>query len=242
MSVAHEPKPRREIRPRKRAGSGDVTVADLLRSLGGVPADRVRLRPAPGTATERDLIGVRDHEGRICELIEGTLVEKTMGALESAIAAEIILAIGTFLKHRRLGVVLGADGALRLFPSLVRVPDVSFISWGRLPGGKLPSEPIPSLVPDLVVEVLSKGNTKTELKRKLGEYFAAGLTVVWLVDPRTKTVRVHESAKDSTLLAEDQVIEGGSGPAWIQGAGERAIQPFRADLSLNLGIVVVRGR
>lgn len=210
MSVAHVPKSRRESRPTERAGGGDVTVADLLKSLGGVPADRVRLKPSPGTATERDLIRARDHEGPICELIEGTLVEKTMGALESAIAAEIIIAIGTFLKRRRLGVVLGADGALRFFPRLVRVPDVSFISWARLPGGKLPPEPIPSLVPDLVVEVLSKGNTRSEIKRKLGEYFAAGVTVVWLVDPRTKTVRVHESAKDSTLLAEDQVIEGGA--------------------------------
>ncbi len=106
--------------------------------------------------------------------------------------------------------VLGVDGTLRFFPKLVLVPDVLFISWARIPGGKRPSEPIPNLVPDLVVEVLSKGNSKSEMKRKLGEYFAAGVTVVWLVDPKTKTVRVHTAPDQSTLLTENDTLEGGA--------------------------------
>ncbi len=61
------------------------TLADLLRRLGNVPARRVRLYPAPGTATEKDLI--RNNESKlktaICELVDGTLVEKTMGWVES---------------------------------------------------------------------------------------------------------------------------------------------------------------
>ena len=210
MSVARVPKPRRDARIAKSAASDVVTVADLLARLGGVPAHRVRLTPTPGTATERDLLHLLDHENRICELIEGTLVEKTLGAFESAIAAEIIIVIGTFLKRHKLGIVLGADGTLRFFPKLVLVPDVSFISKARLPDGKLTSEPIPSLVPDLVVEVLSKGNTKSEMKRKLGEYFEAGVTVVWLVDPKTKTVRVHTAPDRSTLLTENDTLEGGA--------------------------------
>lgn len=210
MSVAHVPKPKRKTRVAKPGASDDVTVADLLARLGGVPAHRVRLKPTPGTATERDLIRLLDRENRICELVEGTLVEKTMGALESAIAAEIIIVVGSFLKRHNLGTVLGPDGTLRLFPRLVRVPDVSFISKARLPGGKLSPEPIPSLVPDLAVEVLSKSNTKSEMKRKLGEYFEAGVTVVWVVDPKTKTVRVHTAPNQSTLLTEHDTLEGGA--------------------------------
>lgn len=48
------------------------TVADLLQNLGQIPADRVRLQPAPGTATEEDLL-----QTRRCELIDGTLVKHT---------------------------------------------------------------------------------------------------------------------------------------------------------------------
>ena len=64
--------------------------------------------------------------------------------------------------------------------------NVSFISWQRLPGGELPKKPIPNLVPDLAVEVLSKGNTKAEMRRKLHEYFQAGVRLVRPIDPTTR--------------------------------------------------------
>ena len=60
---------------------------------------------------------------------------------------------------------------------MVRIPDVAFVSWDRLPGGKRPNGPIPHLVPDLVVEMLSKSNTKREMDRKLREYFEAGVAI-----------------------------------------------------------------
>jgi hypothetical protein len=62
------------------------TLADLLASLGGISAARVRLRPFPGTATERDVIAIHDRENRLCELVDGTLVEKVMGFDESIYA------------------------------------------------------------------------------------------------------------------------------------------------------------
>ena len=60
-----------------------------------------------------------------------------------------------FVKARNLGLVTGADSMLRLAPGLVRIPDLAFISWQRLPERRVPTDPIPGLVPDLVVEVLS---------------------------------------------------------------------------------------
>src|SRR5271156_6123619 len=76
-------------------GNG-VTIADLLKRLGNIPARRVRLYPTPGTATEKDLIKVLDRENRPCELVDGTLVEKPMGYEESEIAATIIILLGSF--------------------------------------------------------------------------------------------------------------------------------------------------
>src|SRR5438128_763212 len=56
-----------------------ANVADLLARLGDIPARRVRLRPAPGKATEKDLIRIHGREDRLYELVDGALVEKVMG-------------------------------------------------------------------------------------------------------------------------------------------------------------------
>ena len=187
-----------------------ANLGDLLKRLGNIPAQRVRLHPTPGTATEKDVIDALDRENRPCELVEGTLVEKAMGYEES----ELALLLGTFLNNyvrpRKLGIVTGADGTIRLFPGLVRIPDVAFASWSRFPDRKRPTARIPQLAPDLVVEVLSKGNTKPEMAKKLGEYFEAGVHLIWLVDRRKRTVRVHTAVDQSILLKEDQTLDGGA--------------------------------
>ena len=187
-----------------------VTVADLLKRLGNIPASRVRLDPTPGTATEKDVIEVLDRENRPCELVDGTLVEKPMGYEESEIAVTIIILLGSFVRRHKLGIVTGPDGTIRLFPGLVRIPDVAFASWDCFPGRKRPRIPIPHLAPDLVVEVLSKSNTKGEMNRKLQEYFEAGVRLVWIVDPKKRTVRVHTDADQSVLFAAGQSLDGGT--------------------------------
>ena len=98
---------------------------------------------------------------------------------------------------------------MRLFPGLVRIPDAAFISWGRYPQKKRRRGEIPTVAPDLIVEVLSKDNTRGEMKRKLEEYFRAGVRLVWYVDPSKRTVRVYTALDRSTLLREDETLDGG---------------------------------
>src|SRR5206468_1626606 len=69
--------------------------------------------------------------------------------------------------------------------------------------------PILDRAPDLAVEVLSKGNTRAEMDRKLREYFAAGVRLVWLIDPKTRTARVHTSPEEMTRLGEGDTLDGG---------------------------------
>jgi Uma2 family endonuclease len=180
-------------------------TADLLRRLGDVPPERVRLHPSPGTATEKDLAKL---DKPLCELVDGVLVEKPMGYVESLLAMLLGHFLWDHVRKKDLGIVLGADGAVRMMPGLVRVPDLSFVSWKRLPGRVLPTEPIPGLVPDLAVEVLSESNTPAEMKRKLGEYFQAGVRLVWYVDPKARTVRVYHAPERSTLIPENGTLKG----------------------------------
>jgi len=187
-----------------------VTVADLLKKLGGIPAERVLLDPLPGTATEKDVLEVEQRQGRICELVDGVLVEKAMGLPESFLALEIAFRLRMFLEQHKLGFLGGEAGTLRLWPGLVRIPDISFISWDQLPNRKIPKKAIPDLHPDLAVEVISRKNTKAEIDRKLLEYFRSGTRLAWVVDPRKRTVRVYTEPDQSRLLTEDQSLDGGN--------------------------------
>lgn len=168
------------------------SMQDVLDRLGGVPLSRLRARPAPGEATEADLIAVNDRGEVICELVDGVLVEKPMGIRESLLAAALIALIQRFADAHMLGFVTGEAGTMRLMTGLVRVPDVAFMAWDRVPGNRVPTQPIPDLSPDLAIEVLSVSNTKAEMERKIGEYFESGTTLVWLVDPKTRTITIHD--------------------------------------------------
>ena len=138
------------------------TLADLMERLGGVPPHRIRFRPSPGTAVEQDVLDA-GNKGLMCELVDGVLVEKAMGYSESTLAVFLIEMLNAFVRTRNLGLVSGPDGTIRLFPGLVRIPDVAFASWDRLPGGRRPDAPIPDVSPDLAVEVLSRSNTDAEM-------------------------------------------------------------------------------
>lgn len=111
----------------------DWTAADLVERFGPIPLCRVRGRPAPGAATEQDVIELVDHENKLCELVDGVLLEKAVGTYESYLAMRLGRLLGNFVEEQRLGIVLGADGMIRLAPGLVRIPDVSFIAIERLP-------------------------------------------------------------------------------------------------------------
>ncbi|ETW93975.1 MAG: hypothetical protein ETSY2_50495 [Candidatus Entotheonella gemina] len=185
------------------------TLADLLSRLGDVHPARVRFHPAPGTATERDIHDVHTREGRLCELVDQTLVEKAMGFRESWLASLLIQALLNVVQPRHMGVVTGEAGMIRLASGLVRIPDVAYIAWERLPDGRLPGEPVPGLVPNLVVEVLSRGNTDREMARKRQEYFRAGVQLIWLVSPENRTVTVYTEVDQSTMLDAHQTLDGG---------------------------------
>ncbi len=191
-------------------GSATIrTLADLLESLGGISPERVRMRPAPGTATVDDVVAADETEDRLCELIDGVLVEKARGFRESMVACTLIVLLRAHVDARKLGVVSGEAGMMRLFPDQVRIPDVAFASWARFPGRKVSQEAVPELVPDLAVEIISQGNTPREMARKIKEYLTAGVWLVWMVDLEARTVTVHAPSRPPRVRSVGETLEGG---------------------------------
>lgn len=186
------------------------TLADLLDRLGNVSLERVRFDPPIGTATVADVARILDKENVSCELIEGVLLEKTVGMIESRLAMYLAGLLNAFVIPRNLGIVTGPDGTMQIIADLVRIPDVAFISWDRLPGRKLPKEPVPLVAPNLAAEVLSKSNTPKEMSVKREEYFNAGVQLVWELDPRQRVVDVYTAPTDPVTLGIHDTLDGGT--------------------------------
>jgi Uma2 family endonuclease len=182
------------------------TAADLPCELGNIPADRIRMVPPPGTATEADAITAHN-SGIHCELIDGTLVEKAMGNRQAFMAVILGSYLWPFVRSQRLGIVTAPDAMFKMISGNIREPDLSFTHRSRLPN---PFPAIGGWCPDLCVEILSDSNTVAEMTRKRHEYFASGCRMVWEVDPRSNTIDVYTSVSDVVHLGESATLSGGA--------------------------------
>jgi Uma2 family endonuclease len=181
------------------------TIRDVLTVLGDIPADRVRMQPHPGAARKDDLF---NPDNEHCELIDGALVEKPMGFRESLLAMLLGKWILDYLQGQPLGIVTGEQGLIELASDTVLAPDVAFISWERLPNRAIPENPIPAVVPDLAVEIISPSNTAAEMTRKRQEYFQAGVRLVWEIDPRQRTVTTYTDPHSARTLTSADTLTG----------------------------------
>ena len=128
------------------------------------------------------------------ELVNGQLVEKAMGWEASEIASQLFLLLGSFVRDHQLGrtVVEGSYQCFADAPDKVRKPDVSFIRRERMPADERPKGHNP-IVPDLVVEVVSPHDLFSEVEVKVEEYLRAGVSLVWVVSPETRTVNIYHT-------------------------------------------------
>lgn len=207
-----------------------TTMADRLEELGHISPCRLRLSPPPGTATIDDLTLANTHSKPLCELIDQSLVEKAVGFEASVVAVAFASILSRFVALHPLGIVSGADGMFELLPGTVRAPDIAFISTEQLPGGRFPRTAFPAIAPDLVVEVLSPGNTKAEMSRKRVEYFHSGTRLVWMVDCTDRSVAVYTSPSAVRVLGEEDVIDGGD----VLPEFSLAVADFFIDLDMGI--------
>jgi Uma2 family endonuclease len=155
-------------------------------------------------------------------LDDGTLQERTMGMESDAIAGQFVRLLGNEVYPRKLGVVLGASTGLQIQPERPRrIPraDAGFVSADRLPGGK-PELGHLHAVPNLLIEVISPGDKLDAIELKVQEYLSAGVDIVWVVRPRSRTIEIWRRDGTFSRLAGDDEI-----------SGEDAVPGFRARVS-----------
>jgi Uma2 family endonuclease len=160
--------------------------------------------------TPEELLEITDRP--MPELIDGQLVERPpMGQKADAIAARILRLVGNHVDLNRLGVINGAQGSYQIFPDAprkVRIPDVSFTRWEKLPERAI-EEGHGKIAPDLVVEVISANDLAVELAEKVRDFLDAGVSVIWVANPDTNDVLVYRSDGTVALLRSGDVLDGG---------------------------------
>ena len=159
--------------------------------------------------TEEQFLALNE-SGVRCELIDGEIVRKFMGAPQGYLGARIIFLLNVYLATRRLGFVYGADAPVRFAPQTIYIPDVAFTARSRCPGGKLPRDQVATVIPNLAIEVLSPSNRRGEMGRKIAAYFEKGVELVWVIDPDSRTATAYTSPDTSVVVGPGGGLDGGT--------------------------------
>jgi Uma2 family endonuclease len=142
------------------------------------------------------------------ELVEGRVVRMSPpGIRHGALATRIASLLHQHVDAHHLGAVLTPAGFwLASDPDTVREPDVAFLNAERVASTGIPDGFWPG-PPDLAVEIRSPGDRLAEIGAKVSDYLARGVRLVWVVDPKEKTVAVHRSKSEAVILGMDDEID-----------------------------------
>jgi Uma2 family endonuclease len=153
--------------------------------------------------------------GRQYELVRGVLRKMSPPSFRhSEIAGNVYSPLSAYVRANSLGRVgVGDPGfMLQRDPDLILAPDVAFLSNDRLSPGAKAEGFLPG-APDLVVEVISPGDTADELEGKVVEgkiedWLSMGCRMVVAVNDRRRTVTVHRPGRSPRVLRGDEVLDG----------------------------------
>lgn len=144
------------------------------------------------------------------ELSRGLLVrEPQPGAQHGVVVVNVLRQLDEWVRGHDAGrVVVEAGFLLTVDPPTVRRPDAAYVSFERWPPGSVPEGFWP-FAPELAVEVVSPSNAASEMQEKVLGYLEAGTLIVWVVQPRTRTVEVWRPGIDVKIVWEHQTLDGG---------------------------------
>lgn len=159
--------------------------------------------------TPEDLLTMPD--GDRYELVDGQLVERNMSLWSSYVAGETYRLMSNFAREKPSGWVFPEGTSYQCFPDApkkVRKPDVSFIRLSRLSLAQATEEGHVPIAPDLAVEVVSPNDNAYDVDEKVQELLSAGVHLVWVVNPRAYTVKVHRQQGIGAILGANDELSG----------------------------------
>jgi Uma2 family endonuclease len=175
------------------------------------PPSTIEEKPALQLVEEPKLYTVEEFmelpdEGNRYELVEGVLVEIGQpGEEHGRIGNKLSFELNLHARDKNSGSVYVTTG-FRLAPKTVRAPDVAFI---KAENPIVRSREAITTPPDLAVEVISPNDKWSDMVEKVREYQAAGVGLIWLVDPYSPCVMIyHQSDILPTFSGIDMELDG----------------------------------
>ncbi|MBX2998377.1 MAG: Uma2 family endonuclease [Caldilineaceae bacterium] len=159
--------------------------------------------------TADELLTISARDDNRYELIHGRLkIMPPAGAEHGDFAMSIGGWMRVYADQNDLGKVFAAETGfvLETNPDLVRAPDTGFVDKTRLAKG-LTSKYFPG-APDLAVEVVSPNDTLSEVQDKIQDWLNHGTRLVWVVDPKTRTVTVYRPDGTANVLKAKDTLDG----------------------------------
>jgi Uma2 family endonuclease len=144
------------------------------------------------------------------ELVRGELRTMSPTGMEhGGYEVRIAIALASHARAHQLGEVVGGEAGFRLSrdPDTVRAADVAFIRRERLPEDQLPRAYFEG-PPDLVVEVVSPGDTAAEVEEKVQDWLTGGARAVWLVYSSGPRIAIHLPDGTSRTHGPEDEIDG----------------------------------
>lgn len=163
-----------------------------------------------GRLTVDEYMALPEEDAYRLELCRGRLVrEPGPGPRHSRTAFRVADLLRREGEEKGMGMVFfDAAFTLRTEPATVRIPDVAFVTSGRIPEQGV-TDRFWELTPDLVVEVVSPSNRASDIQGKALDYLDTGARLVWIVDPAQRTVTVYRSRSEIRILGEGELLDGG---------------------------------
>jgi Uma2 family endonuclease len=134
--------------------------------------------------------------------------EKIASGLHGYICSKIGRLIGNHVDERNLGFLFDGQTTFNFNDKRPRrQTDVAFVSKTKL---AYPKDLELDVIPDLVVEVVSRTDTIYDLKTKVVQYQAAGVPLVWVIYPLTQTAGIYrlETGLVEHGMAGDDELDG----------------------------------
>ncbi|MFQ3597971.1 MAG: Uma2 family endonuclease [Chloroherpetonaceae bacterium] len=160
--------------------------------------------------TGEELLELQSESGKRYELLKGKPIE-TMpaGGKHGYIASKIERKLGAFVEEKNLGFVFAAETGVYLErnPDTVRGADVTFVSREKIRSVEEVESGFLTVIPDLVVEVVSQANKMSEAIEKVKAWKEAGVGEIWLVNLSEKSVTVY-CDKATQILTESDTLNG----------------------------------
>jgi Uma2 family endonuclease len=149
-------------------------------------------------------------DGMRHELVRGELRTMPLNSGGHGIMViRVSIPVSSNVEKRELGLSFGAGTGFHIAqnPDTVLAPDFAFVHRDRIPLTGIPKGFWPG-PPDLAVEVVSPTDTLFDVEEKVDEWLAAGVAMVWVVNPKRKTVTVYRSPTSSTILTVNDELDG----------------------------------